>query len=143
VAGLAGIEVNAAVNRLSSLAKKGYVHRINRPRREGDAFVDLLSAAQQNLSTADPQKTVSTNEFDIPEEVRKGVELLASAEGVDPREVLVRAWREFLEKHRELLNSESKEVRRMLRESNHEDLAAFVNRSARERAKNAASRIKR
>lgn len=36
-----GIEATTAGNRLVSLAKKGYVHRFERSRREGDLFVDL------------------------------------------------------------------------------------------------------
>src|SRR5450631_363403 len=50
VATLAGIEPNAAVNRVSSLVRKGYLHRDSRPRSEGDAFGDLLSAAERTSS---------------------------------------------------------------------------------------------
>ena len=46
IANLAGIEPNAAVNRVAGLVRKGYVHRVSRPRSEGDTFVDLLSAAE-------------------------------------------------------------------------------------------------
>jgi hypothetical protein len=145
VADLAGIEINAAVNRLSALAKKGYVHRVSRPRREGDAFVDLLSAAEQScVAAADPEQVPAKAQgFSVPEDIREGVERLASIEGSDPEEVLVRAWREFAERHREVLNSESKDVRQMLRENDREGLATYVNRRSRERAKKAAARIKR
>jgi hypothetical protein len=145
VAELAGIEVNAAVNRLSALAKKGYVHRVSRPRREGDAFIDLVTAAEQSCAAAaDPGPLLGTAEgFSIPEDIREGVELLASIQGADPEEVLVRAWREFAERHREELNSESKKVRQMLRDNNRQGLADYVNRRSRQRAKEAAARIKR
>jgi len=145
VADLAGIEVNAAVNRTSALAKKGYVHRVSRPRREGDVFIDLLSAAEQScVAAAGPAEAPSTvQEFTIPEDVRESVQRVASSQGSDPAEVLVRAWHEFVGRHREVLNSESKDVRQMLREKDREGLAAYVNRRSRERAKRAAARIKR
>lgn len=35
-----GVEATTAGNRLVTLAKKGYIHRIERSRREGDLFID-------------------------------------------------------------------------------------------------------
>lgn len=46
VAALAGIEPNAAVNRVSSLVRKGYLHRVSRPRSEGD--VSLIYCRLRN-----------------------------------------------------------------------------------------------
>jgi hypothetical protein len=145
VAELAGIEGNAAVNRLSGLVRKGYIHRVSRPGRDGDAFVDLLIAAEQSSGTpADvPEIPASGGEFDIPQDVRQGVRLLAAMQGTQPGEILIRAWREFLARHREVLDRESEEVRRMLREGDSEGLAAYANRFVRERAKEAAARLKR
>jgi hypothetical protein len=145
VADLAGIEVNAAVNRLSALARKGYVHRVARSRREGDAFVDLLSAAEHSGAGTTDVKQVSTaaQEFSIPQDVRDSVRAVATIEGSNPGEVLLRAWREFLDRHRDVIDMESKEVRRMLRENDREGLAAYANRHNRERAQQAAARIKR
>jgi hypothetical protein len=146
VADLAGIEVNAAVNRLSALARKGYVHRVARSRREGDAYVDLLSAAEQSVAAAttdtQPVSTL-TEEFTIPEDIRSAIRTVATVQGSNPGEVLLRAWREFLDRHRDVLDVDSKEVRRMLKENDQEGLAAYANRDNRERAKQAASRIKR
>lgn len=144
IADLAGIEVNAAVNRLSALAKKGYLQRVSRPRREGDAFIDLLSVAQVSSAVrAETELPKGGFEFSIPEEVRSSVQVLAEKEGVDPSEVLRRAWGEFLDRHRDVLDSESNEVRRMLKENDREGLAAYASRHNRERAKQAAARIKR
>jgi hypothetical protein len=145
VADLAGIEVNAAVNRLSALARKGYVHRVTRSRREGDAFVDLLSAAEQTGAATTEAKPVPTasEEFSIPEDIREGIRAVATIEGSNPGEVLLRAWREFLDRHRAIIDVESEEVRRMLKENDREGLAAYANRHNRERAKRAAARIKR
>ena len=146
VADLAGIEVNAAVNRLSALARKGYVHRIARSRREGDAYVDLLSAAEQSVAATitDTQPvSTSTEEFTIPEDIREAIRAVATVQGSNPGEVLLTAWREFVDRHRDVLDEDSKEVRRMLKENDQQGLAAYANRHNRERAKRAASRIKR
>jgi DNA-binding MarR family transcriptional regulator len=145
IADLAGIEVNAAVNRLSALSKKGYVHRVNRPRREGDAFVDLLSAAlRSGASTIDVEQPASAaQELNVPENVRESIQTMATLQGSDPTEVLLRAWSEFVERHRHVLESESKEVRQMLKDDDREGLAKYANRNNRERAKQAAARTKR
>jgi hypothetical protein len=145
VAILAGIEPNAAVNRVSGLVRKGYLHRVSRPRSEGDAFVDLLSAAEKTSgSILDlPSVPASHGQFSIPEDVREGVLLLAAMQGSEPGDVLLRAWREFLSHHRELLDTDSKEVGRMLREGDTAGLATYANRHARERAKQAAFKAKR
>lgn len=54
-----------------------------------------------------------------------------------------RAWSEFLDRHRDLIDAESTEVRRMLKENDREGLARYANRHNRERAKQAAARLKR
>lgn len=145
VADLAGIEPNAAVNRVSGLVRKGYLHRVSRPRTEGDAFVDLLSQAETTSAAilAPPAVPTSPGEFSIPEDVREGVLLLAEMQGSKPGDVLLRAWREFLTRHRELLDADSKEVGRMVREGDTAGLTTYASRYASERAKQAASRTKR
>src|SRR5260370_9268815 len=142
---LAGIEVNATGNRLSALTRQGYVHRVPRSRREGDAFVDLLSTAEQTGAATTDVKPVAaaSEEFSIPDDVREGMRAVASIDGSDPRKVLLRAWREFLDRHREVIDVESKEVRRMLKDNDREGLAAYANRRNRERARQAATRLKR
>jgi len=145
VADLAGIEVNAAVNRLSGLAKKGYVHRVARSRREGDAFVDLLSAAEQTGAATSDVKPVpaASEEFSIPDDVREAIRAVATIEGSNPGDILLRAWSEFVDRHRDGLDVDSKEVRRMLKDNDRDGLARYANRHNRERAKQAAARLKR
>ncbi len=145
MANLAGIEPNAAVNRVTGLVRKGYLHRVSRPRSEGDTFVELLSAAEKSRGSRLDVRDLPTShgEFRIPEDVREGVLMLAAMQGSEPGDVLVRAWREFLTRHRELLDTDSKEVGRMIREGDTAGLAAYASRHARERAKQAASRTKR
>jgi hypothetical protein len=145
MAEMAGIEVNAAGNRLSALTKKGYLQRVTRSRREGDAFVDLLTAAEQSGAATTNVKAVpaASEEFSIPDEVREGTRAVATIDGSDPRELLLRAWREFVDRNREVLDVESKDVRRMLKENDREGLAAYANRRNRERARQAAARLRR
>lgn len=148
IADLAGIEPNAAVNRVTGLVRKRYLHRVSRSRSEGDTFVDLLSApsaAEKPIRSGPDIKGIlsSHGEFRIPEDVREGVLMLAAMQGSEPSEVLVQAWREFLTHHRELLDTDSKEVGRMIREQDTAGLATYAGRHARERAKQAVSRTKR
>lgn len=145
VAELAGIEGNAALNRLSALERKGYIQRFSRSRREGDAFVDLLSTDEQiGAATTDVKSVPATSEeFSIPDDVREAMRAVATIDGSHPRELLLRAWREFLDRHHEVLDVESKEVRRMLKENDREGLAAYGSRRNRERARQAAARLKR
>jgi hypothetical protein len=145
LADLAGIEGNAAGNRLGALTQKGYLHRVPRSRREGDAFVDLLSAAEQTGAATSDFKAVpaASEEFSVPDDLREAMRKVASIDGSHPREVLLRAWREFVDRHREVLDVESKEVRRMLKENDREGLAAYASRRNLERAKRATARLKR
>lgn len=143
IANLAGIEPNAAVNRVAALARKGYIHRETRSRSEGDTFVDLLSAAEESWqSLPGSQPVPARGEFKIPEDVRESVFKLAAMQGSEPGEVLVRAWTEFLTRHCDLLDTDSKEVGRMIREGDTAGLAKYTGRHARERAKRAAPRNK-
>lgn len=145
VADLAGIEDNAAANRCSGLARKGYVHRVTRSRREGDVYVDLLSAAEQSAAPKSEASAAAAaaQEFRIPDDVRQGIQAVATYQGSSPSEVLLTAWREFLDRHSEGIDLESKEVRQLIKDNDREKLAAYANRNNRERAKNAAARIKR
>jgi hypothetical protein len=101
---------------------------------------------EQQTSTAatDPLPTGAVpEEFRIPDHIRENIKILAMIEGADPAEVLLRAWGEFLDRHRDVLESQSEDVRRMLRENDQEGLADLANRRNRERAKRAVERIKR
>jgi hypothetical protein len=143
VASMAGIEVNAAVNRLRGLAQKGFVYRVSRPRREGDAFVDLLVAADRiaQLPPGHASAIPSSEEFlDLPADIRSDVRALAAMQGSEPGEILVRAWREFMDRHREELEVESEHVGQLMREGDTEGLATYANRYVQERAEEAASR---
>jgi DNA-binding MarR family transcriptional regulator len=143
MAKLAGIEPNAAVNRVTGLVRKGYLHRVARSRSEGDAFVDLLAAAEKTCDVSYPAAVLTSHrDFTLPDEVREGVLLIAEMQGAQPVDVLVRAWHDFLSRHHDLLDLESKEVGRMIREGDKAGLAKYASRFARERAKQAVRRTK-
>lgn len=147
MAEISGLEPNAAGNRLSSLAQKGYVHRIPRSRREGDAFVDLLSVVDHISSAGIPSANEPASKQEatssvLPEGILSAAAAIAEAEGMDVSDVFARAWREYVDRHKARLSSESADVRRMLRENDKAGLAAYASRQAKHRATKAAARLK-
>ncbi len=61
LAGQVGLELTAANNRLVGLARKGYVYRLDRPRRRGDLFVDprrTLGANWLDYDVAAPREAL-------------------------------------------------------------------------------------
>jgi hypothetical protein len=80
VAHAAGIEVNAAVNRLRGVAQKGYAYRIPRARREGDLFVDPRIAADRGrFAKAEAAVVADRDQFDLD------AEALAAWEAINAR----------------------------------------------------------
>jgi hypothetical protein len=102
-----------------------------------------LSAAERTSNLKPSGPITSELEFNIPEDVRQGVLQIAAMQGSQPADVLMRAWREFMNRQREFLEKDSKEVGRMIREGDTNSLAKYASRHARERAKEASSRIRR
>lgn len=150
LAGLGGMEVNAAVNRLTRLAGKGYLYRVPRARRDGDVFLDPRVGAErsrsphlmmQGIPAASPP--AASPELQLPDDIRRSVRALADAEGSEPGEVLVRAWLEFAARHHNQLDAESEGVGRMMLDGDVEGLAAYANEGSRQRAEEAARRANR
>ncbi len=144
LAGIGGIEVNAAVNRLTKLARKGFVQRVPRTRREGDMYFDARVAAERircatmaspGLPTASRQPLP---ELRLPDDVRRSVEKLAEREGTEPGELVIRAWQQYVEQHRERLDHESERVGRMMSDGDVEGLASYLRSDSRSRAEEAA-----
>lgn len=143
VARLAGIEPNAAANRMSELVRRGVVQRVSRTRREGDVFIDLLVAAQRTIENAVHTSHIPAAEpFEIPNDIRAAVRALAAAERSQPAEMLARAWAEFIDRHREIIEAEAAEVAGFLQDQDLEGLIGYANRYVRERAEEAAPRPK-
>lgn len=113
------------------------------PHREDPGLRGSRTPGETSITDTQPVST-STEEFTIPQDIREAIRTtVATVQGSNPGEVLLRAWQEFLDRHRDVLDVDSKEVRRMLKENDQEGLAAYANRHNPERAKQAASRIKR
>lgn len=133
VADAAGIELNAAVNRLRGVTQKGYAVRVARPRSEGDVFYDLRVAVDRQLGSPPAERAMQ-----LPGELEASVRRLAAIEGKEPGELLLAAWHEFVEGHRDTLAAEYREVAELMRRGDGDRLASFAARDARERAKRAA-----
>lgn len=143
LAGLAGIELNAAHNRLRGLAHQGYVYRVERARREGDVFIDPRVAAEikTTMAPAGIEPVPMTGSVELPAEVEAAVRALAEVEDTAPSELLAAAWREFVERHQEKLTQEFRKVADAIRDGKSDDLAAYLNRAARSRAEEAARQV--
>lgn len=146
LAGLSGIEVNAAVNRLAKLASKGYVYRVSRARPEGDVFLDPRISGESARSARPPvtgvvaDRASTSAEVDLPEEFRRAVVAAATARGTEPQNLLLQAWVEFVERNPDRLGRESKVVGDLLSSGDVEGLTDYVNTDARTRAEQAARR---
>lgn len=139
LAQLAGVEVNAAVNRLRGVSDKGYVCRVEKGKRKGDIFFDPLVLVDRRLSNL-----LSTGPHidpleHFPSGLLEEVKTAAGVQGRPPGELLIQAWREFAARHEMELEAESDRVRTMLSEGDGSGLAEYVNQSAKDRAQ-AASR---
>lgn len=146
LASVGGMEVNAAVNRLTKLAGKGYIYRVPRARRDGDVFLDPRVGAERSRSAhlrvqgVPAASAPASPELQLPDDLRRSVRALADAEGSEPGEVLIRAWLEFAARHRSQLDAESEAVGRMMLDGDAEALAAYANQGSRRRAEEAARR---
>lgn len=147
LAGLSGIEVNAAVNRLTKLASKGYIDRVSRARPEGDVFLDPRISGESARSARPADATVGgagsidiEAEVDLPEELREAVVAAATARGARPQDLLVQAWMEFVQRNASQLDEESEFVGNLLRDGDVERLAEYVGANAEDRAERAAGR---
>jgi hypothetical protein len=121
----AGLEVNAATNRLTNLHHKGFVQRVDRSRGEGRLFLDPR-AALPNEDPADP----TSADFAVPEAVRSDVRALAEMQAREAGPLLADAWLEFLDTHRGYLAEEHERLADLARRGDHEGLAEVGRRYA-------------
>lgn len=101
----AGLESNAATNRLVNLSNKRYVNRIERPRREGHFFIDPR-AAQSVEEPADP----TSGDYRVPESVRRDVRSLAEMQVLEEGAHLANAWEEFFVNNQDYLAAEHEKL---------------------------------
>ena len=91
-----GIELAAAGNRLASTHQKSYVARVERPRRQGNQFIDLRVAFAPRHEGTLPSVTPADFDPDDPVKIREFVEQTAKAQNRDPSEVLADMWRSYI-----------------------------------------------
>jgi hypothetical protein len=125
----AGLEANAATNRLTNVLSKGFVQRVDRSRREGQLFLDPR-AARPKEDPADPTST----DFAVPEAVRSDVRALAEMQAREAGPLLADAWLEFLDTHRGYLAEEHERLADLVKRGDSEGLAEVGRRYARKQA---------
>jgi len=74
----------------------------------------------------------------IPEEVAAGSRAIAKLQGRSPNDVLVQAWREYLERHRDEIAAGAERAAQLLRVGDIEGLVALAGRDAEAWASQAA-----
>jgi hypothetical protein len=124
-----GLESNAATNRLVNVLNKGFVQRVERPRRQGQLFLDPR-VARPTEDPADP----TSGDFDVPESVRRDVRSLAEMQTLEPGGYLANAWQEFLASNSEYLAKEHEHLTQMVRDNDTKGLADAGRRFAKTKA---------
>lgn len=124
-----GLESNAATNRLVNVLNKGFVQRVDRPRRQGHLFLDPR-AARPSEDPADP----TSGDYDVPEVVRRDVRALTEMQVREPGAHLANAWHEFLAEHGDYLAAEHERLADLVKRQDKEGLAEVGRRDARKQA---------
>lgn len=125
----AGLEANAATNRLVNLMNKGFLQRVERPRRQGQLFLDPR-AARPPEDPADP----TSGDFQAPEPVRRDVRALAEMQAREPGQYLANAWQEFLSEHRDYLAAEHERLADVVKRRDAAGLGEAGRREAKKQA---------
>lgn len=123
------LEANAATNRLVNLMNKGFLQRIERPRRQGQLFLDPR-AARPREDPADP----TSGDFEAPEPVRRDFRALAEMQVREPGPYLANAWQEFLSEHRDYLAAEHERLADLVKRRDNAGLAEAGRRDAKKQA---------
>ena len=126
----AGLEANAATNRLVNVMNKGFVQRIERPRRQGGQLFLDPRAARPSEDPADP----TSGDFEAPEPVRRDFRALAEMQAREPGAYLANAWQEFLSEHRDYLAAEHERLAGLVKRQDKARLAEVGRRDAKKQA---------
>lgn len=132
-----GLEPTAATNRLVNVYQKGFVHRVERPRREGLLFLDprVATAAKD---AADP----TSGDYSLPEPLRADVRALADMQGREPA-LLAPAVGELLESHGDQFSADHDALRAAVQNADTRELARFSKRYSKKQAQARAARLKK
>jgi hypothetical protein len=130
-----GLEAPAATNRLVNVFQKGFVHRVERPRREGLLFLDPRVATPAE-DPADP----TSGDFSLPEPLRRDVKALADMQGREPAE-RGSALGELFGTHKEQLAADHEGLRAAIKSGDKDELAQFSKRYSKKQAQARAARL--
>jgi hypothetical protein len=134
-ASASGLEPSAATNRLVNVYQKGFVHRVERPRRDGHLFLDPRVAIPPE-DPADP----TSGDFLQPEPVRADVQALTAMQTLEPSAIPT-AVTEFFEVHAEQLSADHEAMRAALKTGDSGALAEFSKRYSKKQAQDRTSRL--
>jgi hypothetical protein len=121
-----GIELAAAGNRLSSAHGKSYVAKVERPRRQGNQFVDLRVAFAPRHSGTFPSLAAADFDPDDPAAIQEFVEQTAKAQSRDPSEVLADMWRSYIAQNYDEEAAEFRKAGDLMRREDREGVRDYV-----------------
>ena len=130
-----GLEPPAATNRLVNVFQKGFVHRVERPRREGLLFLDPRVATPAE-DPADP----TSADFSLPESFRRDVKALTDMQGREPT-ALTSALGDLFDTHKEQLAADHEALRAAVKSGDKDELTRFSKRYSKKQARARAQRL--
>lgn len=122
-----GLELAAAGNRLASTHDKSYVAKIERPRKQGNQFIDLRVAfGPRHGASFTPLP--STPDFDRgdPAQIQALVDETARAQNRDPAEVLADVWRLYISRDYDAEAADFRKVGEMLARHDREGVREYL-----------------
>jgi hypothetical protein len=131
-----GLEPSAATNRLVNVAQKGFVHRVERPRRDGLLFVD----PRVGMPAEDPADPTS-GDYQVPDSMRRDVEALASMQQSEAGEGLASAWQELIATNKDQLSADHDALRQAMARGDQQEIANFAKRYSKKQAVARANRV--
>jgi hypothetical protein len=135
-AAASGLEPSAATNRLVNVAQKGFVHRVERPRRDGLLFVD----PRVGMPAEDPADPTS-GDYQVPDSMRRDVEALASMQQSEAGEGLASAWQELIATNKDQLSADHDALRQAMARGDQQEIANFAKRYSKKQAVARANRV--
>lgn len=120
------ITLAAASNRLADSSERGYLAKVERPRKQGNQFIDLRVAfAPRHEANFVP--TPAPGEFDPARpELRDLIEQTAHEQGRQPAEVLADMWRAYNSQNYDSETAEFRKVGQMISSGDREALKRYL-----------------
>lgn len=137
----AAIDHTAAGNRLATLDKKQLVLRVDRPKRQGNVYLDpRIASASARDEPLDPLSP----DANTPSSVVIDARALASLQRTEKPKAVAEGWREFLEKHADEMARQHAEAAKTMRAGGKPPVKTYATRQAssgaRSRSRRAAHR---